>query len=303
MLTSVIFLALVSLQSTLAACPLNWDLVYNGTQCVQLFQTKLTFENATSACVDLGGNLPSIHSNDEQNALLLLSGTMPWIGLSYGPGPPPTNTTSCTGMSSEQCSEFLYTSWVDNESWSDGSANDYYEGWGTTNGEYEPIGMEDAGCVALDSSGWRTLECSQQRDYICMMGNNATSGGNNSSVNPDDVCDPNPCSNFGKCNVDESTNTGFKCTCDGGWEGVDCSENVDPCMPSPCVNAIGCTAQGSDYLCLCQEGYGGVNCTEPIQPCAELPCKNEGLCTPDGANYTCACVGAWEAVCGITLQE
>ncbi|XP_019645317.1 PREDICTED: neuropilin-1-like [Branchiostoma belcheri] len=72
-----------------------------------------------------------------------------------------------------------------------------------------------------------------------------------------DYCSPNPC-DHGTC-VAESG--GYNCTCEDGWEGVNCNNNTDDCSPDPCTHGT-CTDGVASYICSCQNGWEGDNCDQ-----------------------------------------
>ncbi|XP_068942361.1 cubilin [Petaurus breviceps papuanus] len=81
------------------------------------------------------------------------------------------------------------------------------------------------------------------------------------------------------------------------------------CQSQPCVNGQ-CIETVSSYHCMCHPGWEGTNCTENINECLSDPCFNGGTCT-DGINgYTCECTSAWtgsqcqtpQQVCGGSLS-
>ena len=43
-------------------------------------------------------------------------------------------------------------------------------------------------------------------------------------------CSPNPCGNRGTCELDETVEGGYVCTCPDGYTGVNCMEDVDECL-------------------------------------------------------------------------
>ena len=43
-------------------------------------------------------------------------------------------------------------------------------------------------------------------------------------------CSPNPCANGGTCQLDESAEGGYSCSCPEGYTGVDCTTDIDECL-------------------------------------------------------------------------
>jgi len=92
---------------------------------------------------------------------------------------------------------------------------------------------------------------------------------------------------------------GYKCRCTPGYSGLDCSLEVNECLPNPCHNQGTCTVSSicllgldllsvvlppnqdmvNDYSCECPHGYTGGRCETNIDDCASNPCGNAGICT------------------------
>ncbi|XP_076380505.1 sushi, von Willebrand factor type A, EGF and pentraxin domain-containing protein 1 isoform X1 [Megalopta genalis] len=105
-----------------------------------------------------------------------------------------------------------------------------------------------------------------------------------------DRCDPPPCLEGSTCRTVNETwqcicKPGFlgrHCNllpCD--W--LPCQGN------SYCVNIEEENATRSSYRCQCNDGYTGENCTTRIDHCGSLPCRNNGTCSNGIYNYTCTC--------------
>ena len=43
-------------------------------------------------------------------------------------------------------------------------------------------------------------------------------------------CSPNPCRNGGSCQLDDSMEGGYSCSCPDGYTGVNCMIDVDECL-------------------------------------------------------------------------
>ncbi|XP_035671881.1 fibropellin-3-like [Branchiostoma floridae] len=54
-------------------------------------------------------------------------------------------------------------------------------------------------------------------------------------------------------------NGGYTCTCENGWEGTNCDQDINECNNSPCVHGSCIDAIGG-YTCTCQNGWEGTNC-------------------------------------------
>ncbi|BFZ08589.1 hypothetical protein BsWGS_11628 [Bradybaena similaris] len=84
-----------------------------------------------------------------------------------------------------------------------------------------------------------------------------------------------------------NTKPGYLCTCEEGWTGPHCNEDINECLQSPdiCIAEVMSTNPGNStdyhtlcvnsipgYVCICQEGWaGGDLCNEDIDECTENP--------------------------------
>ncbi|CAH1985833.1 unnamed protein product [Acanthoscelides obtectus] len=76
-------------------------------------------------------------------------------------------------------------------------------------------------------------------------------------------CDFRPCGNKKRCiNLigNGSSTHNYRCDCQEGYTGDDCSELVDGCKSSPCLNGGVCVNYIFDYVCDCHGLYTGRNC-------------------------------------------
>lgn len=63
------------------------------------------------------------------------------------------------------------------------------------------------------------------------------------SVSGENICEesaclPNPCQNGGRCQLSNDAAGGFECSCQDGYTGVDCSEDVNECLDSKYGNTV-----------------------------------------------------------------
>ncbi|XP_061465026.1 protein HEG homolog 1 isoform X2 [Rhineura floridana] len=68
------------------------------------------------------------------------------------------------------------------------------------------------------------------------------------------VCTMDTCLNNGKCSMDSLMDT-FQCQCSPGWQGEDCSMDVDECLSNPCPALATCTNTQGSFQCMCSLGY------------------------------------------------
>lgn len=92
-----------------------------------------------------------------------------------------------------------------------------------------------------------------------------------------------------------------------GYEGSNCSSEIDECQSSPCQNGGTCHDGTGNYTCECNQrnatlkdgnttrtyltGYDGVNCENDIDECVIVPsiCLNRGDCENQPGSFQCKC--------------
>ncbi|XP_018896752.2 protein crumbs isoform X2 [Bemisia tabaci] len=100
------------------------------------------------------------------------------------------------------------------------------------------------------------------------------------------LCSPSECLNGGKCtNIVES----YNCDCPPGYEGDDCSVNIDECANSGCKNSATCVDGIANYTCICPPGWEGWLCDSEINECESNPCLNGGTCLDFVGYFDCSC--------------
>ncbi|XP_036187356.1 protein crumbs homolog 2 [Myotis myotis] len=86
---------------------------------------------------------------------------------------------------------------------------------------------------------------------------------------------------------------GFLCRCPPGFEGDDCSVDVDECASGPCLGGGSCQDLPNGFRCHCPSGYTGLTCQEEVDECRSEPCLHGGTCDDITAGYTCRCPEDW----------
>lgn len=92
----------------------------------------------------------------------------------------------------------------------------------------------------------------------------------------------------------------YKCQCIPGFVGPHCDVKVAYCLAKPCANGGQCEDLINDFICRCKSGFSGKDCSNDIDECASNPCANAGVCTDLINSFKCECSPGWH---GPTCQE
>lgn len=114
-------------------------------------------------------------------------------------------------------------------------------------------------------------------------------GGGPAGTGGVDWCDDEPCQNGGEC---IPATGGYRCLCQPGTFGEDCSGNIDDCDPNPCINGE-CEDRINSFNCDCDRGYMGERCEIPVNDCSPNPCQNGGTCIDEEDGFSCDCADGW----------
>ncbi|XP_078610821.1 uncharacterized protein LOC144881543 [Branchiostoma floridae x Branchiostoma japonicum] len=99
------------------------------------------------------------------------------------------------------------------------------------------------------------------------------------------TCGRSPCAH-GTCTDDTG---GYTCSCENGWEGTNCDQNIDECASFPCAHGA-CDDTIGSFTCSCDNGWTGLNCDQDIDECASSPCWLGGTCLDHVNGYSCVCL-------------
>uniref|UniRef100_A0A1A8FJA7 Delta-like protein n=1 Tax=Nothobranchius korthausae TaxID=1143690 RepID=A0A1A8FJA7_9TELE len=102
----------------------------------------------------------------------------------------------------------------------------------------------------------------------------------------------NVCGPHGRCISLPAGN--FSCSCDLGFTGTYCHENVNDCASSPCKNGGTCIDGINSFECVCPDGWEGTICEADVNECSRTPCQNAGLCIDLVNDFYCSCVDGWK---------
>uniref|UniRef100_A0A6Q2Y443 Delta-like protein n=1 Tax=Esox lucius TaxID=8010 RepID=A0A6Q2Y443_ESOLU len=86
----------------------------------------------------------------------------------------------------------------------------------------------------------------------------------------------------------------FTCSCDPGFSGSYCHENVNDCASGPCQNGGTCIDGVNSFQCICPDGWEGRLCDHNVNECVHNPCKNGGLCVDLVNDFYCKCTDYWK---------
>ncbi|XP_062311464.1 protein jagged-1-like, partial [Osmerus eperlanus] len=96
----------------------------------------------------------------------------------------------------------------------------------------------------------------------------------------------NVCGPHGRCISQPAGN--FTCSCDPGFTGLYCHENINDCVASPCKNGGTCIDGISSFQCFCPDGWEGPLCDLDVNDCVRNTCKNGGRCVDLLNDFYCS---------------
>merc|ERR550539_808825 len=133
------------LKERLPGCQAGWS-AFNG-KCYKSFSKKKTWDEAENQCVKEEANLVSLHSEEEQQFVVGLNGSFPWLGGRRDP---------------RKGNNFV---------WSDGTPWDY-SNWASGQPS-DDRGEEDCAHMwewELRRNKWNDRPCSHERTFVCKKG-------------------------------------------------------------------------------------------------------------------------------------
>uniref|UniRef100_A0A7N6AHJ7 Delta-like protein n=1 Tax=Anabas testudineus TaxID=64144 RepID=A0A7N6AHJ7_ANATE len=102
----------------------------------------------------------------------------------------------------------------------------------------------------------------------------------------------NVCGPHGRCISLPAGN--FSCSCEPGFTGTYCHENINDCASSPCKNGGTCIDGINSFKCFCPNGWEGSLCDDDVNECSRNPCQNGGQCVDLLNDFYCNCVDNWK---------
>ncbi|KAM9326860.1 protein crumbs homolog 1 [Gastrophryne carolinensis] len=113
-----------------------------------------------------------------------------------------------------------------------------------------------------------------------------------------DPCASNPCMNGGSCN---DVFTHPVCTCPSWKTGTFCENDINRCLPNLCLHGQ-CTLTLDGYKCECDNGYAGPNCS--INSCVGHLCAKGATCVVGRSGYRCLCPANFSGLhCSVYLHS
>src|SRR5690606_15374158 len=118
--------------------------------------------------------------------------------------------------------------------------------------------VSNALCNGCAGVGHCTLKSINDTCYHCICPSGFS--GRCCEIHPRLGCDINPCN---------TTNTGEQhffctnlphgqrlCSCENGWKGANCDQEVNGCDPNPCANSKSCeSTENGGFQCNCKDNF------------------------------------------------
>uniref|UniRef100_A0A667YJW5 Delta-like protein n=1 Tax=Myripristis murdjan TaxID=586833 RepID=A0A667YJW5_9TELE len=102
----------------------------------------------------------------------------------------------------------------------------------------------------------------------------------------------NVCGPHGRCISLPAGN--FSCSCEPGFTGTYCHENINDCVSSPCKSGGTCIDGINSFQCFCPDGWEGSLCDVDVNECSRNPCQNGGHCVDLLNDFYCHCIDSWK---------
>jgi len=101
-------------------------------------------------------------------------------------------------------------------------------------------------------------------------------------------CKSSPCKNGGTCTTSDGS---YLCSCQDGWTGNNCNQDINECNSGPCKNGGTCANSDGSYSCSCRVGWTGNNCNQDVNECdtSTHNCDSSADCSNSEGSFTCSC--------------
>ncbi|CAD5118429.1 DgyrCDS7137 [Dimorphilus gyrociliatus] len=93
------------------------------------------------------------------------------------------------------------------------------------------------------------------------------------------------CSNQGTCSVQNHKKI---CSCNAGYDGESCENQINHCLSSPCYNGGTCNGKVNGFTCSCPNGITGDRCETTTKRCTSTTCTF-GFCKDNPFDTECLC--------------
>ncbi|XP_071062991.1 LOW QUALITY PROTEIN: cubilin [Pseudochaenichthys georgianus] len=168
-----------------------------------------------------------------------------------------TNNGGCSSAPMVQCLNTM-------GSFHCGACPPGYEGDGRTCTQSSICASNNGGCHPLasctSSLGSSLPVCT------CPPGYTGNGYGPTGCTQTSNICTTNnPCVN-GQC-VPTTSSPGYVCSCNAGWQGVNCDQNINECLSNPCQNGGTCADGSNGFTCTCTTQWTGPLCQTAQQVC------------------------------------